>query len=276
MHIDSARTVHAEGPTLYPSNRFLQAAETAALTAPPSIPNKVLRRRHSFDQYQSAGDKLAATPALTTRPLDPNKVLRRRKSIDLSPLSKATGIYDRLGERVSEATVNNLADVVKQRVDFKEGIGPVGYVAQRLGLTRKLALTTHLVTLIHLAFKDAELENIARMGLITAIKNPKTRGIPPEGFKPLYDLLDNWGITRQGELKYKDKLEARKLFIKDRETDMAYLKQTSRTIAARLPAATKNLFPHTVKAKTLDDESFLSLLIIYFTQCPKPKVAIAE
>lgn len=246
---------------------------------------ELLQQRARHESLSSAETPAIGSPKQSLHPeaasVQPSHLrnahaLQRRNSIHSHAGWSASGQYDRLGERVSEGTFKNLAGVVEQRVNFRQGKGAVASVAQKFGLTRTLALPTHLVMVLQLAFTDPELLKIAKMGLRIAMANPETNGVPPEGFKPLYDLLEKWGYNRQGVLVDQEKFDARKRFMEERGTDIAAFKQFSSDIVAKLPPGSEDDFEYTAHADKSDDSSLLSLLVAYFTQFPQPKEAATE
>ncbi|MES2741485.1 MAG: hypothetical protein V4754_11110 [Pseudomonadota bacterium] len=228
----------------------------------------------AFPHFEA--ESLGAHGALTTVPgVSPSApseahAAARRNSVQ-TMASMPDNVFDRLGEPIPQQTLERLAKVVEQRVTFKKGQGPVASLAKKLGLTNSLAMPTHLAMVLHLAFTDPEMLKIAKMGIRVALSNPETGGVPPEGFKPLYDLLKKWGYSRQGQLRDPEKFNARLDYMEQRRGKMDELKQFSAEIETRLPEKPAEMVAARQKEEEQRDKPILSLLAEYFMPPTKPK-----
>lgn len=218
-------------------------------------------------QQQNSSRRNLDSPVLSA-----TSIPRRRNTIhDIQ--ARTEGIFDRLGERVPKNTLKNLAKIVEQRVTFKKGEGQFAALAKQLGLTERLALPVHLAQVIELIRTDPEILKITKMGLRVALKNSGNNGVPPEGFKPLYALLEKWGFNRQGILVDRKQFYKRISFMEARARAADGHKQFSSNLAVKLSKGSENTVASTLNTNESDDDSLLSLLVAYFAQVSKPREA---
>lgn len=253
-----------------PLSSKASTARTAEYTPSPDMP---LSRRASIRDV--------ADDSAPKRPEGGGMAPQRRNT--LQPKAGWAGtkdsMYDRLGERVPEKTFKGLANLVATQSAFKESrlARNIAFGMQKTGLmsyksaARMLRVPPHVAQVIWLAISDPEVRKIAKMGLEVSRANPETNGIPPEGFKPLYDLMAKWGVDRKGHVVDPAKFAARKQFMAERQAEVDHLRQFGNEIAPHLPGASE-ITPET-EAQKAEDNSIVSFLASFFVASPESRPA---
>jgi|GEM_PF-4674556 len=222
------------------------------------------------------------TPAKTYSPernneVDERGMLNEFKKWD-GPEINPKDELARIGNRyVDEKTAQRLANItnVRKRLHDLKAIDHfadlIGLAVESQGLggidSRRLAYSIRM--LLHLGHvgvegvPDQKIRKIAMMGMQLARKYWRTGGIPPGGFKTLYDNLGRFGYNYRGVLRNPGKRIQRGKFTQERMATISEFKQFIKEIEPQLgevPEELKELFAKAPENKASEVDKEIAIL----------------